>query len=107
MLDAAWPSGPVLFELPASRRELSTAIVMAERGVWHSPQWPTARTRYSPRGRPATGAAGGGVSLAAKVASQTGRKKLSNIGTTIFFGVLARCTGGTVRRNATRAWRSS
>jgi len=44
---------------------------------------------------------------AAKVASQTGRKTLSNIGTTIFFGVLVRCTGGTVRRNATRAWRSS
>jgi len=42
------------------------------RGVWHSPQWATARTRYSPRGTPAVGAVGGGVSCGAKAASQAG-----------------------------------
>ena len=41
------------------KRELSTAMVMAERGVWHSPQCPTARTRYSPRATPETGAVTG------------------------------------------------
>src|SRR5882724_8928817 len=81
-------------------------MVMAERGVWHSPQCPTARTRYSPRATPDTGAAAGGVSLAAKVTSQAGRKTLSNIGTVIFFGVFLRLTGGTERRKATRALRS-
>jgi len=38
---------------------------------------------------------------------QAGRKTLSNIGTVIFFGVLGRLTGGTVRRKATSARRSS
>src|SRR3981189_508490 len=88
------------------RRVVSTAMVRAERGVWHSPQCPTARTRYSPRGSPPVGAAGGGVSLAAKVISQAGRKTLSNMGTVIFFGVFLRFTGGTERRKATTALRS-
>ncbi len=74
--------------------------------MWHSPQCPTARTRYSPRATPDTGAAGGGVSLAAKVTSQAGRKTLSNMGTVIFFGVFLRLTGGTERRKATTALRS-
>src|SRR5262245_38708456 len=39
--------------------------------------------------------------------SQAGRKILSNIGIEIFLGVLGRLTGGTVRRNATSAFRSS
>src|SRR5262249_12821803 len=70
------------------------------------PQCPTARTRYSPRATPDTGAAGGGVSLAAKVMSQAGRNTLSNMGTVIFFGVFLRLTGGTERRKATRSLRS-
>src|SRR5512136_675943 len=76
-------SGPLGF--PARKRELSTAWV-TPRGVWHSPQWPTARTRYSPRGKPEVGAVGGGVSLAAKAASHAGRKTDSKRGTLIFFG---------------------
>src|ERR1700730_793600 len=107
MLAVACPSGPVFLELPARKRVLSTAMVIADRGVWHSPQCPTARTRYSPRAPPETGAAGGGVSLEAKVMSHAGRKTLSNIGMVIFFGVLGRFTGGTLRRHATSAWRSS
>ncbi len=39
--------------------------------------------------------------------SHAGRKTLSNIGMVIFFGVLGRLTGGTLRRNATSALRSS
>ena len=39
------------FWFPARNRVLSTAIVMV-RGVWHSPQWATARVRYSPRATP-------------------------------------------------------
>src|SRR5215813_12747434 len=97
-LAVACPSGPVFLELPARKRELSTAIVMDERGVWHSPQWPTARTRYSPRAVPEVGAAGGGVSFAANVISHAGRNTLSNIGIVIFFGGVARLTGGTLRR---------
>ena len=106
-MGVACPSGPVFFGLPARKRELSTAMVMADRGVWHSPQWATACTRYSPRTTPETGAAGGAVSLAAKAISHAGRNTLSNIGTVIFFGVLVRLTGGTVRRKATSAFKSS
>src|SRR5687768_10289210 len=91
------PSGPLPFGLPAMKRVLSSAWVMP-RGVWHSPQCPTARTRYSPRARPDVGAVGGGFSRGANVASQAGRKTDSNIGTVIFFGVLARRTGGADRR---------
>src|SRR6266542_6778836 len=82
-------------------------MVRAERDVWHCPQCTTERTRYSPRATPETGAAGGGVSLVAKVMSQAGRNTLSNMGTVIFLGVLRRLTGGTLRRNATSALRSS
>src|SRR2546425_13172563 len=95
ILGTASPSGPV--GLPARKRELSVACVMV-RGVWHSPQWLTARTRYSPRGRPAVGAVGGGVSRGANAASHAGRNTLSKSGTVIFFGVLGRFTGGTLRR---------
>ena len=77
------------------------------RGVWHSPQWATARTRYSPLGTPAVGAAAGGVSRGANAASQAGRNTDSNSGTVMRLGCLARLTGVTVRRNATRAFRSS
>src|SRR5437762_1202394 len=45
MLGTSESSGP--FGFPARNLELSVAMVMV-RGVWHSPQWPTARTRYSP-----------------------------------------------------------
>jgi hypothetical protein len=68
------------------------------RGVWHSPQWATARVRYSPRATPEVGAAAGGVSRAAKVASHAGGNTLSNIGTVIFLAGVARLTGGTERR---------
>src|SRR5207342_2294187 len=91
---------------PPRKRELSLACV-TPRGVWHSPQCPTARTRYSPRATPEVGAVGGGVSRGAKAASQAGRNTLSNRGMVIFFGVFGRLTGGRVRRNATRARRSS
>ena len=104
MLGTSESSGP--FGFPARNLELSVAMVMV-RGVWHSPQWPTARTRYSPRAVPDVGADVGGVSLGANAASQAGRNTLSNIGTLIFFGWLACFTAGTVRRNATSAWRSS
>src|ERR1700675_529613 len=107
MLGVACPWGPVFFGLPARKRELSTAMVTADRGVWHSPQWPTARTRYSPRATPAAGAAGGGVSVAANAMSQAGRNTLSNIGTVIFFVALGRLTGGTLRRKDTSVFRSS
>src|SRR5262249_11786397 len=82
-------------------------MVKAERGVWHSPQWPTARTRYSPRATPETGAADGGVSLEAKVMSHAGRNTLSNIGMVIFFAGVGLRAGGTLRRNLTSAARSS
>src|ERR1700742_1068245 len=91
------PSGPFPFGLPAIKRELSSACVMP-RGVWHSPQCPTARTRYSPRARPDVGALGGGFSRGANVAGHAGRNTDSNMGIVIFFGVLARRTGGTDRR---------
>src|SRR5580765_705857 len=106
ILGTAEPSGPLPFGLPARKRLLSSACVMP-RGVWHSPQWPTARTRYSPRARPDEGAVGGGVSRGAKAVSHAGRKTLSNIGIVIFFGEFARRTGGTDRRYATTARRSS
>src|SRR5215471_10758641 len=82
-------------------------MVRPERGVWHSPQWPTARTRYSPRATPETGAADGGVSLEAKVMSHAGRNTLSNIGMVIFFAGVGLLAGGTLRRNFTSAARSS
>src|SRR5215510_1326164 len=96
-------SGP--FGLPARKRELSVAIVMV-RGVWHSPQWDTARARYSPRGTPDVGADPGGVSRGAKVASHAGRNTLSNMGTEIFLGGVGLFTGGTDRRYATTSFRS-
>src|SRR3989475_1639434 len=65
-------SGP--FGFPPRNLELSVAMVMV-RGVWHSPQWPTARTRYSPRAVPDVGADVGGVSLGANAASQAGRSE--------------------------------
>ena len=83
MFGTSESSGPLGF--PPRKRELSVAIVMV-RGVWHSPQWPTARTRYSPRATPEVGTAAGGVSRGAKAESQAGRTTLSNIGTVIFFG---------------------
>src|SRR5262245_38604482 len=104
MLGIAWSSGPL--GVPARKRLLSGAIVI-ERGVWHSPQWPTAFTRYSPRARPEVGALGGGVSLGANAASHAGRNTDSKSGTVIFLGWFARFTGFTVRRNAVRALRSS
>ena len=85
---------------------MSLAIVIV-RGVWHSPQWPTAFTRYSPRAGPTVGAFGGGVSRGAKAASQAGRKTDSNSGTAIFLGWLALFTGGVVLRKATTPCRSS
>src|SRR5437660_6756650 len=97
-------SGPL--GLPARKRVLSVAIVIV-RGVWHSPQWATARTRYSPRATPEVGADVGGLSRGANAASHAGRNTLSNIGTEIFFGCFACLTGGTERRNATSAFRSS
>src|SRR5437870_13865372 len=104
MFGTSESSGPL--GLPARKRELSVAIVMV-RGVWHSPQWATARTRYSPRATPDVGANVGGVSLGANAASQAGRNTLSNTGTLIFFGGLARFTVGPVRRTATSALSSS
>src|SRR5262245_56566947 len=92
MLGTSEPSGPLPLGLPARNRELSVAMVMV-RGVWHSPQWATARTRYSPRATPDAGALGGGVSRGAKAASQAGRNTLSNSGTVIFFVGVARLTG--------------
>src|SRR5882724_7187784 len=103
MLGTSESSGPL--GLPARNRLLSVAIVMV-RGVWHSPQWPTARTRYSPRATPVVGAFGGGVSRGANAASQAGRKTDSNSGTEIFFGWLGRVTAGVVLRKATIARRS-
>ena len=103
MFGIAWSSGP--FGFPARKRLLSVAIVSV-RGVWHSPQWPTARTRYSPRGTPAVGAFGGGASRGAKAASQAGRNTDSNIGIS-FLGCFALVTGDVVLRNATIARRSS
>src|SRR6266566_1002978 len=76
-------SGPC--GLPARKRELSVAYVIV-RGVWHSPQCPTARTRYSPRAVPLVGAADGGVSRGANAASQAGKNTDSNIGTMMRFG---------------------
>src|SRR5437879_6124527 len=90
MLGTSESSGPLGF--PARNLELSVAMVMV-RGVWHSPQWATARTRYSPRATPDVGADVGGVSLGANAASQAGRNTLSNIGTLIFFGWLGRGAG--------------
>src|SRR6185436_9988362 len=104
MFGIAWSSGPL--GLPARNRLLSVAIVMV-RGEWHSPQCPTARTRYSPRAVPLVGAFGGGVSFGAKAANQVGRNTDSNSGMVIFLGWLARLIGGVVRRNATTAFRSS
>src|SRR5207244_1379725 len=92
MFGIAWSSGP--FGLPPRNRLLSVAIVIV-RGVWHSPQWATARTRYSPRGTPAAGADGGGVSRGANAASQAGRNTDSKNGTVIRLRWLARFTGGT------------
>ena len=103
MLGTGSPSGP--FGDPPRNRELSVAWV-TPRGVWHSPQCPTARTRYSPRARPEVGALAGGVSRGAKAASQAGRNTLSNSGM-VFFGWFARFTGGRLRRYATTARRSS
>src|SRR5262245_43552233 len=97
MFGTSEPSGPLPLGLPARKRLLSSACVIP-RGVWHSPQWPTARTRYSPRASPEVGAVAGGVSRGAKAASQAGRKTLSNIGPAIILGVLARRTGGRDRR---------
>jgi hypothetical protein len=97
MFGTAEPSGPFPFWLPARKRVLSTAIVMV-RGVWHSPQWDTARARYSPRAAPEVAADLGGDSIAAKVASQAGRNTLSNIGTEIFLAGVGRLIGGTERR---------
>src|SRR5262245_18919436 len=96
-------SGP--FGLPARNRLMSTAL-LSPRGVWHSPQWPTALTRYSPRGTPLVGAAGGGVSRGENAASQAGRNTLSNSGTVMRFGTFGLLTGEIVRRNATIAFRS-
>src|SRR2546428_12956499 len=104
MFGMAWSSGP--FGLPPRNRLLSVAIVIV-RGVWHSPQWATARTRYSPRGTPAAGADGGGISRGANAASQAGRNTDSKSGTVIRLGWLARFTGGTGRGKTTRAFRSS
>ena len=95
MFGTSESSGPL--GLPARKRELSVAMVMV-RGVWHSPQCATARTRYSPRATPPVGAVGGGVSFGAKAASQAGRNTDSNIGTVICFGWFGRLTGGRVRR---------
>src|SRR5688572_9993129 len=97
MFGTAEPSGPLPLGFAARNRVLSTAIVMV-RGVWHSPQCDTARVRYSPRAGPEVGADLGGASTAAKVASQAGRNTLSNRGTVIFLGGVARFTGGTERR---------
>src|SRR5713226_5757906 len=105
MLGTADPSGPLPFWLPAKKRLLSTDMVMV-RGVWHSPQWPTARARYSPRATPEVGAVGGGISREAKVASHAGRNTLSNIGTVIFLAGAALFTAGTERRYATTSFRS-
>src|SRR5437773_1306074 len=104
MLGTSESSGP--FGFPARNRELSVAMVMV-RGVWHSPQWATARTRYSPRATPVVGAEVGAVSRGANAASHVGRNTLSKSGTVIFLGGVARFTGGSVRRYATTARRSS
>src|SRR5215813_191605 len=93
MFGAAWPSGPVFFPLPARNRVLSKAMVSVERGAWHSPQCPVARTRYSPGATPEAGADGDAVTSHAHVEIPTGRKTLSNIRMVICFGVMARCTG--------------
>src|SRR5204863_7020375 len=104
MLGTSESSGP--FGFPARNLELSVAMVMP-RGVWHSPQWPTARTRYSPRATPDVGAAGGGDSRGANAASHAGRKTDSKRGTTLFLGGFGRLAGGKLRRKATTARRSS
>src|SRR5262245_5027856 len=95
MLGTAEFSGPR--GLPARKRALSTAWV-TPRGVWHSPQWATARTRYSPRATPEVGALAGAVSRGENAASQAGKKTDSNRGTVIFLGLLTRLTGASVRR---------
>src|SRR4029077_5483962 len=97
MFGTAEPSGPLPLGAPERKRLLSVAMVMV-RGVWHSPQWLTARARYSPRATPVFGAEGGAVSRGAKVASQAGRNTLSNIGTVIFLAGTGLSTGGTERR---------
>src|SRR5258706_15784377 len=89
MFGIAWSSGPLF--VPARKRLVSEAIVIV-RGVWHSPQCPTAFTRYSPRPAPVVGAFGGGVSRGAKAASQAGRKTDSNSGTS-FLGWFCLLTG--------------
>src|SRR5437773_11795223 len=104
MLGTSESSGP--FGFPARNLELSVADVIV-RGVWHSPQWPTARTRYSPRATPDFGAAGGGVSRGANAASHAGKNTLSNSGTVIRFGWFARLTAGSVRKYPTSARRAS
>src|SRR2546430_11919772 len=91
MFGIAWSSGP--FGFPPRNRLLSVAIVIV-RGVWHSPQWATARTRYSPRGTPALGADAGGVSRGAHAANHAGRNPDSKGGTVTRFGWVARLTGG-------------
>src|SRR5262245_28891505 len=103
MFGTSESSGPLA--LPARNRELSVAIVIV-RGVWHSPQWPTARTRYSPRATPDAGAEGGGVSRGAKAASHAGRNTDSNKGTVIFLGGVFRLIGGSDLKYATSALRS-
>jgi len=80
MFGTSESSGPL--GLPAKKRELSVAIVIV-RGVWHSPQWATARTRYSPRATPVDGTDVGGFSIGANAASHAGKNTLSNIGTEI------------------------
>ena len=85
---------------------MSVAIVIV-RGVWHSPQWATARTRYSPRGTPALGADAGGVSRGANAANHAGRNTDSKSGTVMRLGCFARFTGGTLLKNTTSALRSS
>src|SRR6267143_1927877 len=99
----AWSSGP--FGFPPRNRLLSVAIVIV-RGVWHSPQWATARTRYSPRGTPALGADAGRVSRGANAANHAGRNTDSKSGTEMRLGCFARFTGGTLFRNTTSALRS-
>src|SRR5437879_12262543 len=71
-------SGPCGF--PARKRELSVAYVIV-RGVWHSPQCPTARTRYSPPAVPLGGAAGGGRPPGAHAARRARQGREPTIGT--------------------------
>ena len=82
LLAALFPLSLVLLPPPSSAQAPSVIL----RGVWHSPQWATARTRYSSRATPEVGTDAGAVSFGAKAASQAGRNTLSNIGTEIFFG---------------------